>query len=109
MDYDPPLLLILKDMDWKHTAYHINYSDPGHNCSKQQLDKNLKITFASPSKNVAEKKKENNGNCKAFCIIRKRKKNYKKIQKLSDVFTLMRTYCHTQNNHIYYLFFESLF
>ena len=30
--------------------------------------------FASPSKNAVDKKEENNGNCKAFCITHKRKK-----------------------------------
>ena len=44
-------------MGWKQTAYHIN-SDPGHAPSKQQLDKNLKITFASPSKGNDQKEKE---------------------------------------------------
>ena len=39
-------------------VYHINNSDPGHTRLRQQLEKNLKITFASPSKNAVEKKKE---------------------------------------------------
>ena len=50
--------LFLKDMGWKHTAYHIVNSDPGHTRSKQQLDKTLKITFASLSKSTDEKEKE---------------------------------------------------
>ena len=58
--------LFLKDMDWKHMAYHIKDSDPGHTRCQQQLDKNLKITFASPSGKTIEKRKENNGNCKTF-------------------------------------------
>ena len=45
-------------MGWKHTAYHIINSDPGHTRSKQQLDKTLEITFASLSKSTDEKEKE---------------------------------------------------
>ena len=76
--------LFLKDMGWKHTTYHIINSDPGHTRSKQQLDKTLKITFASLSRNCQsvqkkwregkKEKKNYNGNCKAFCVSRKRKK-----------------------------------
>ena len=65
-------VFFLKDMGRKHTAYHINNSDTDHTLWKQQLDKNLKITFASPSKDVVEKKKENNYNYKAFYVKRKR-------------------------------------
>ena len=48
-------------MDWKHKAYHIINSDPGHMHSKQQLDKTFKITFASLSRksDENEKKKKN--------------------------------------------------
>ena len=42
-------------MGWEHTAYHIIDSDPGHTLWKQQLDKYLKITFASPPKSTDEK------------------------------------------------------
>ena len=45
-------------MGWKHTAYHIINSDPGHTHSKQQLDKHFKITFTSPSKGTDDKEKE---------------------------------------------------
>ena len=45
-------------MGWKYTAYHIVNSDPGHTRSKQQLDKTLKIIFASVSKSTDEKGKE---------------------------------------------------
>ena len=38
-------------------AYHINNSDPGHTRLKEQLKKNLKITFINPSKNALEEKK----------------------------------------------------
>ena len=48
----------LKDMGLKHTAYHIINSDPGHTRSKQQLDKTLKITFASLSRKSDEKEKK---------------------------------------------------
>ena len=44
-------------MDWKQTAYHIINSDPGHTHSNQQLDKNLKITFAIPPKSADENEK----------------------------------------------------
>lgn len=56
-------------MGWKYTAYFVNNSDPGHTLSNQQLDKNLKITFAIPSKNIVEKKKQND-NCKVFRVTR---------------------------------------
>ena len=56
-------------MGWKHTAYFVNKSDPGHTLSNQQLDKNLKITFAAiPSKNIVENKKKND-NCKVFRVM----------------------------------------
>ena len=42
-------------MAWKHIKYHINNSDPGHTCLKQQLEKNLKIIFASSSKKDGNK------------------------------------------------------
>ena len=51
-------------MGWKHTAYHIINSDPGHTLSKQQLDKYLKKKFASSFKSTDEKetkKKEKKG------------------------------------------------
>ena len=51
--------LFLKNMSWKHTAYHIS-SGPGHTHSKQQLIEYLKISFASPSKSTKEKEKEKN-------------------------------------------------
>ena len=63
--------LFLKDMGWKHTAYHIKNSNPGQMRLKLLLNKNLKITFASQPKDALEKKKENNGNCNAFCVTRK--------------------------------------
>ena len=47
-------------MVWKHIVYHINNSDPGYTRLKQQLEKNLKITFTSPSKNTTKKEKEKN-------------------------------------------------
>ena len=45
-------------MDWKYTAYHVINSDPGHTHSEQQLDKNLKITFASLSRKSDEKERK---------------------------------------------------
>ena len=50
--------LSVKAMAWKHTANHFNNSGPGHTRSKQQLEKNLKITFASLSKKAVEKNKQ---------------------------------------------------
>ena len=44
-------------MGLKHTAYHTINSDPGHTGSKQQLDKTLKINFASLSRKGDEKEK----------------------------------------------------
>ena len=49
--------LSLKDMTWKHTAYYINSSNLDHTCLKQQLERSLKMTFASPSRKGDEKKK----------------------------------------------------
>ena len=68
--------LFLKNMSWKHTAYHIS-SGPGHTHSKQQLIEYLKISFSSLSKSNEEKEKETKqkkSNCKVFCITRKRDK-----------------------------------
>ena len=45
-------------MGWKHTAYHIINSDPGHTLSKQQLDKILTITFANLSRKSDQKEKK---------------------------------------------------
>ena len=39
-------------------AYHIINPDTGHTRSKLQLNKNLKRTFASPSKSTDEKEKK---------------------------------------------------
>ena len=39
-------------------AHDIINSDPGHTRSRQQLDKYLKITFASPSKSTDERERE---------------------------------------------------
>ena len=50
--------LFLKDMGWKHTAYHIINSNPGHTRSKQQRDKTSKITFASLSRKSDQKEKK---------------------------------------------------
>ena len=52
--FNPPLLFI----SWlKGMAYHINNSHPDHTCLKQQLEKNLKITLASPSRKSNKKEK----------------------------------------------------
>ena len=53
--FNPPLLFNSKGHKLK--AYNI-YNDPGQTRSKQQLEKYLKITFASPSKSTDEKEKE---------------------------------------------------
>ena len=45
-------------MGWKPTAYHFINSDPDHTCSKQELDKTLKITFASLARKSDEKEKK---------------------------------------------------
>ena len=44
-------------MGLKHKSYHIVKSDSGQMLSKQQLNKNLKITIASPFKSTGEKEK----------------------------------------------------
>ena len=45
-------------MGWRHMAYHIINSDPGHTCWKEQLDKTLKIAFASLSRKSEKKEKK---------------------------------------------------
>ena len=56
--FNPPLLFNSKGHKLKaHTTYIIN-SDPGQTRSKQQLEKYLKITFASPSQSTDGKEKE---------------------------------------------------
>ena len=50
--------LFLKDMGWKHTAYHIINADPSHTRSKEQLEKILKITFPKLSRKSDEKEKK---------------------------------------------------
>ena len=56
-------------------ANQIINSDPGHTRLKEQLHKNVKINFASPSKSTDVKEKEKKkSNCEAFCVARKRKK-----------------------------------
>ena len=52
------MFLMVEGQDWKHAAYHINNSDPGHVRLKYQLEKNLKINFASPPKKGDDKEKE---------------------------------------------------
>ena len=42
-------------MTSKNAAYQIDKSDPGHRRIKQQLEKNMKTPFASPSKNRVKK------------------------------------------------------
>ena len=59
-------------MGWKRTAYDIVNSDPGHTRSKQQLDKTLKITFASLSKSTDEKEKQKKKKKKKRKAIAKR-------------------------------------
>ena len=57
--FNLPLLFISKGHGLKkQTAYCIVNSNPGHTCSKQQLDKTYKITFTSLSKSTDEKEKE---------------------------------------------------
>ena len=55
--FNPPLLFISKEHDLK---------------AQQQLDKSLKITFASSSKNALGKKKENDASWKSFYVTLKR-------------------------------------
>ena len=50
--------LFVKDIDWKHTAYYIINSDPGHTRSKQQLDKIWNNFCQSVQKKWREGKKE---------------------------------------------------
>ena len=64
--FSPPLVFISKGHGLK--ACGITYQQ---HRSKQQLQKNLKITFVGPSKrgdNKEKEKKNQNDNCKAFCV-----------------------------------------
>ena len=54
--FNLPLLFISKGHGLKAHAISCN-SHTGHTLLKQQLEKILKITFASPSKNAVEKNK----------------------------------------------------
>ena len=56
--FNPPLLFIFKGHGLKAHGISYYYSDPGHTRSKQQLDKTLKITFASLSRKSDEKVKK---------------------------------------------------
>ena len=67
--------LSLKDMTWKHTAYYINSSNLDHTCLKQQLERSLKMTFASPSRKGDEKKKKRR---KTWMTIAKLKVTHKR-------------------------------
>ena len=52
------ICLFLKGMGWKHKLHRrIINSDPGHTRSKQQLNKDLKITIVSLFKSTGEKDK----------------------------------------------------
>ena len=64
-------------MGWKHTAYHIVNSDPGHKRSKQQLDKYLKKNFASSSKSTDEKETKNKKKRFALRYTQTQKMNHK--------------------------------
>ena len=67
-------MFLLQNNAWKDTHF-VNDSDTGDTCLMQQLEKKLKITFASPlRKNEKEKEKTWNSNCKAFCFTCKCKK-----------------------------------
>ena len=54
-------------MTWKLTAY-TNNSDPGHSSLKQQLEKNLKIIFDSPSVEKQKAKKTGMTIAKVFAL-----------------------------------------
>ena len=73
--FNPPLLFISKAHGLKEHGLYTN-SDPRHPRTKQQLDKYLITTFASPFKTTDGKEKEKikKGNYKAFCVTSKRKK-----------------------------------
>ena len=80
-------------MSRKHTAYHIINTDPGQTHSKQQLNKNLKITFASPSKNTDEnekdkKKRKANGKC---FVLHANAKIYRRNQPLKVFLILTKS------------------
>ena len=95
--------LFLKDMGWKHTAYHIINSDPGHTRSEQQLNKTLKITVANLSRKSDEKgkkkKKKLEWQCKAFCVSRKRNNCNRKVKDFRKL----------SNEEIYNKPFKSIF
>ena len=51
-----------------HTVYHMINSDPDRTRSKQQFQKNLKMTFASLSKSTDKKEKEEKRKAIAKCF-----------------------------------------
>ena len=59
-------------------AYYISKSDPVYTRIKLQLEKNMKITFASPSKSNArkEEKKKGMAMAKLFALDTKTKQYY---------------------------------
>ena len=72
--------LSLKDIAWKHMAYHINYSDPGLTHLKQQFEKNMKLTFVSLSKTLTRRRRRRNGKTIAMCFalhVKAKKQNKK--------------------------------
>ena len=60
--FNLPLLFISKGHGLKAYAYHIIHSNLGHTRSKQQLNKTLKITFASLSRKSDEKENKKKKN-----------------------------------------------
>ena len=69
-------------MGWKHTTYIVN-SNPGHTRSKQQLDKTLKIAYASLSRKSDEKEKKKKNNTMAIVKLFAFHANAKMIELLS--------------------------
>ena len=77
-------------MVWKHTTYN---SDPGDMRLKQQLDKTLKITFASLSRKSDEKENKKKNKmviAKLFAFHENAKNNNEGNKKL---FAKQRDYC----------------
>ena len=81
-------------------TYNIINSDPGHTHSKQQLNKNLKITFASPPKGTMEKEKKKNKKKKKqlqrfalHAYARRRKKQKATVKRFALQANVINTSC----------------
>ena len=83
--FNPPLLFISIGHWLKAQTYQVINSNPGHTRSKQQLNKNFKITFASPSKSTGEMEKEKEKKERQLqSVLRYTQNNWKKTSSVAN-------------------------